>query len=257
MADYASEGGRWYRPDGTPCHTVIGKNGKERNATLLDARKMGLLPSVTSLIACAAKPGLELWKQKQIFMAVATLARNPAWSDEEWWQAVLADSREQAKKAADRGTAIHGAIERFFGEGFVPLEWEPWIQVVNQAVYTACGPQQWAAERSFSHPLGYGGKTDLHSPEWLVDVKTKDGDLTDCKIWDEHEMQLGAYRFGLNINKARCGILFVSRTEVAARFMEVDETALQRGMKMFDALLYFWQAKTGYMPRVAFSAVAA
>ena len=35
---FATSAGHWYRLDGTPCYTVVGKNGKERNATLADAR---------------------------------------------------------------------------------------------------------------------------------------------------------------------------------------------------------------------------
>ena len=35
-----SESGHWYTQEGDPMYTVIGANGKERNTTLRDARKI-------------------------------------------------------------------------------------------------------------------------------------------------------------------------------------------------------------------------
>lgn len=97
--------------------------------------------------------------------------------------------------------------------------------------------------------LGYGGKVDLHSDGWVIDIKTKDGDLTDCQLYDEHAMQLAAYRCGLNRPDARCGILFVSRTEPCVRFMEMPPERLAKGWAMFSALLEFWQAKNDHAPQ--------
>ena len=54
----ASESSHWYTREGAPKYTVEAKNGNLRNTTLADARKMNLVPSVTTIIGCAAKPGL-------------------------------------------------------------------------------------------------------------------------------------------------------------------------------------------------------
>ena len=56
---YTSEAGHWYTKDGVPAYTVIGKNGKERNTNLRDAREHSLVPSVTTIINVAAKHGLD------------------------------------------------------------------------------------------------------------------------------------------------------------------------------------------------------
>ena len=65
----ASESQHWYDRQGNPMYTVIGKNGKERNTTLRDARTMNLVPSVTTILNVAAKPALNVWLQRQVLMA--------------------------------------------------------------------------------------------------------------------------------------------------------------------------------------------
>ena len=57
--------GHWYDAEGRSAHVVIGKNGKERNTTVADARKMGLLPSVTSVQSILEKPPLS-WPLKHL-----------------------------------------------------------------------------------------------------------------------------------------------------------------------------------------------
>ena len=47
---YTAESGHWYTRGGEPAYTVTGKNGKERNTTLRDARTMNLVPSVTTVL---------------------------------------------------------------------------------------------------------------------------------------------------------------------------------------------------------------
>ena len=90
---HASESMHWYGRDGSPQYQLIGANGKERPPTLRDARKLGLVPSVTSIIRCAAAPGLERWKQEQVLMAALTLPRNPDEPEAIWLRRVMQDSQ--------------------------------------------------------------------------------------------------------------------------------------------------------------------
>lgn len=250
MSDFATAGGHWYRLNGEPCYTIVGKNGNERPTTLRDARQLQLVPSVTGIIRMAAAPQLEVWKRKQLALACMTLPQIPGESADDFLLRAEQDWQKEGRDAADRGTAIHGAIERHY-RGQQPDEdlW-PWVKVARDVIAERCGEQQWSAERSFAHPLGYGGKTDLHSREWVVDVKSKDGDLTErISLYDEHLMQIAAYRLGLGLPMtARGGILFVSRTEPVAKFVEADLDDLRKGWAMFNALLIYWQAKNGYIP---------
>ncbi len=248
--DFASSAGHWYMPDGSPFYTTVGANGAERPVTLRDARKCGAVPSVTTIIRCAAAPGLENWKSEQLLMAGLTLPRLPDENESVWLDRVRHDSREQARKAASRGETIHGCLERHFrGEPSDEELW-PFVKGAKEVIGEKCGEQTWLPERSFAHPLGYGGKCDLHSWAWVIDYKSKEfNEDNPPKLWDEHPMQLAAYRRGLRVDNARCAILFVSASVPGlCVFREIPEEDLTRGLSMFDALLAYWQSKTCHRP---------
>src|SRR5262245_24230714 len=108
----ASEGGHFYYRDGVPCYQVQSADGKKMVDTdIRHARKLGLVPGVTSIINCADKPGLNLWKIEQAILASLTLPRRPHEPEREYLKRVFEDSGEQAKQAAERGTAIHAAVQ--------------------------------------------------------------------------------------------------------------------------------------------------
>jgi hypothetical protein len=58
----STNGSHWYALDGKPVHTLPTKDGDGvRPTTIRDARKMGLLPSVTNIISQWDKPQLTRW----------------------------------------------------------------------------------------------------------------------------------------------------------------------------------------------------
>lgn len=243
---HPSEAGHWYAPDGTPVYEVKARDGSMRPTTLRDAKKMGLYPSVTGIIRCAAAPGLEFWKQQQVLLAALTLPRLPAENDESFCKRVIEDSKEQAKKAAEGGTKIHAALQA--AANFMEYDeavFEPHVGGAFNALTNTFGPVIWFAEQAFAHPSGFGGKADLSCQTAVVDFKTKEfGPEDDLKTWDEHAMQLAAYREGLGMPTARCAIVYVSVTHPGvARLLEIPEEDLRRGWACFKALLEFWKAK--------------
>jgi hypothetical protein len=104
--DFATQAGHWYALNGEPRYTIKGANGRERNTTLADARKLQLVPSVTTIIRMAAAPALEKWKRDQVLLAALTLPRRDGEPEADWLRRVEQDSQEQGKQAAERGTAI-------------------------------------------------------------------------------------------------------------------------------------------------------
>lgn len=247
VKSFSAESGHWYSPDGSPAYTIKGANGAERQTTLRDAKKIGLFPSVTTILKAAAKPGLERWKAEQLLMSALTLPRLPGEMEKAWIGRVWEDSIQQAVKAAERGTAIHAAIECYLTDREYPAEFDPYVQAAMDAI-RPLGQQKWSPEKSFAYVLGYGGKVDLHSPEVVLDFKTKDGDLLDVKCWDDHFMQVAAYARGLLLPNAGCGIVFVSRTEPKAKLVMHTREETQRGWLMFHRLLEYWQAEKNYSP---------
>lgn len=242
-----AESGHWYTREGTPTYTIIGKNGKVRNTTLRDAREHNLVPSVTTILNVAAKPQLTQWLQKQVLLAALTLPKIESESEEDYLSRILDDSKEQGRAAADAGTDIHAAIEAFY-RGEVWDKHQEHVQGCVKALDGHFGPQPWIAERAFGHELGYGGKVDLHCPGIVVDIKTKE--FTDpAKVdgYEDHRMQLAAYRVGLALPHARCANIFVSRSVPGLCVIkEWTPEELDEAWEMYYHLLRFWQIKNNH-----------
>jgi hypothetical protein len=258
-ADHPSESQHWYSKanGGEPCYEIMGKNGKPRPATLRDARVMGLIPGVTSILKMAAAPGLEVWKQRQVLESALTLPRDPEESEENWLAAVMRDSQEQGRKAAERGTAIHAAVEEFYKGGNYLAEFKGAVDAVRTAIDEQFGSDaRWYAETVFADPIGYGGKSDLLSHpttvDALIDVKSKEftADVEPKTLaYEEHVMQLAAYRHGLQRPGAICANLFVTRQEPwIAKIHVWGEDELRRGLRMFLSLFSYYRAKNNFEP---------
>ena len=253
IKDSQSESGHWYDESGNCAYEIIGANGKQRATTLRDAKKLGLLPSVTTVIGVAAKPGLDRWKQEQAILAALTLPRLDGEEEKDWLSRVLSDSRAQGKDAAARGTAIHNIIESFF-DGILLESVPTYCRNVENALQAAYGARAWLPEVSASHTeLKFGGKVDLYAkadkikgvPGVVVDFKTKEVPLEKVVPYDEHIMQMAAYRELLGLEGARCGIMFVNGLTNEVKLCEIPENELQKGLKCFFHLLRFFQLKSG------------
>lgn len=240
MSDHPAESSHWYDINGKPQYTRLTKDGRTRNTTLRDAKKEGLLPSVTTIISSLAKPGLDRWKQEQVLLAALTLPRFDGELEADWLTRVMQDSRATGKEAMERGTQMHSMLEAYFEQ--VPLPTIPNYCINTElALRMEFGDQFWECEKSFAHPLGYAGKCDAFSTEgFVIDFKTKES-LENVTVYLEHILQLAAYREGLNMPNARCAIVFVSPN--LSTVCEIEEEDLRDGWEMFQCLLSFFQIK--------------
>jgi hypothetical protein len=246
-----SESCHYYWPDGRPCYEVEAKKGGMRATTITDARKLGLVPSVTTIIGIMAKPGLQKWKLQQMLHAALTLPRLAGESDDSFAERVISDSEEQGRKAMDRGTQLHAAIEEYIN-GQSSLLWQDHLGKLYDTLHQMdIHLYHGKAEHSFASPLGYGGKLDWHSNEIVIDFKTKDR-IDDKKqlAWPEYCWQLAAYQQGLgNLRGAQRLInVFIGVEDKQVRVVEWTPEDAEQGWKVFEHLLAVWKITKKYNP---------
>ncbi len=256
----------FYDTKGNPVYEVPKADGSGLKATTLrEARLLKLVPGVTDVLKMAANEGLIVYFQEQLLEAVIALShRIPDPHDLEgilgFKKEVIGNSKLHAKRASDRGTEIHDALERAYtGKvvGELQAFTDPVIKFLQERFNTA-----FIAEKSFASTLGFGGKTDLHAPcsvrPLIIDFKTKpDAAFAEGKKleqYDNHFQQLAAYRLGLDLPRAECYNLFISH-ETPGRFKLVpevydakEEQKIQKGERMFLSLLEYYKEKNSFDP---------
>ena len=242
MSKYKSEAGHWYSPEGEPMYTLIGANGKERNTTLRDAKTLGLVPSVTTIIGIAAKPSLENWKITKALEACLTLSQTEAETDDAFINRCKNAGREIGLNAAKQGTKIHAQIEKGFLGG---TKTKPY-KVIRSWLDENFPNEEWIAEDSFCANEGYGGKIDLYSKSGIfIDFKTKDnleGKDPSKLVYDEHGMQLSAYAQGYHINEPERISIFVDRANTELVLPHIwDKETHNKHKEMFNSLLNYWK----------------
>jgi hypothetical protein len=237
----ASESTHWYDVQGNPVYTVKAKNGNDRNTTLADAKKLGLKPGVTTIIGLAASPSLEIWKQEQLLHSALTATRLPDETEQDFISRIKQDAQEQSKKSRERGTQIHAWLQDGFSQGTSNPEALDFFFSAQDELNEKLGELKWDCELSFATER-YGGKIDLQNDEYILDIKTTEKDLTDIKLWENHYMQLAAYD---HKHTHKCGILFINTLTAESKLVMVEEDKLDKGYKMFNALVDYYFAKSG------------
>src|SRR5512136_143270 len=112
MKLFNPENAHWYRRDGEPLHSVPSAKGEPRATTLRDARKLGLLPSVTNVLGVINKPELVEWKMTEAVLAALTLPRLAGEGEDEFAKRVVLDAQSRVKTAVDFGSAFHAGAEQ-------------------------------------------------------------------------------------------------------------------------------------------------
>lgn len=238
--------GHWYKKDGSPCHYQ--PDGS--NTTLRHARKQDLVPSVTGILDIVDKPGLTNYLINQHLEA----AWESDWSSDYlgWSKAVREQASQHATTARDKGTAIHHALDCYYGDTTEDIDPDlnKYVAAVSQAVNDVYGLDagQLVSEKTFSTEY-YGGAVDLSHPTLVADFKYKtDGwdlkkDGTPKKIWyDNHVGQISAYKRGLGLPEAVCANIFIGpKAEVYIKEWTPEE--VEEGFEYFQACYRLWNCK--------------
>jgi len=246
---YASEAGHFYSASGEPRYEVPNKSkpGEMRPATVRDARIHGWLPSSTTILKVMAQPGLQYWTKTQIAKAAFDLRPGESETQDEWMDTVMEKAEKNMSVARDKGSEIHGVIERFLGAGgiisYEDFKNSPYIDAATRSLEEiGVWDSPWHSEKSFASPLGFGGKIDLHGEDWVVDVKCID--RLDKKFdYPERCAQIASYlmgKFGTLEGKRGWNIAIGTNEPGAYAIREWSPDELAYGWKLFSACKTLW-----------------
>ena len=256
-------GGHWYTREGKAMHTMpLAKGDGERNTTLRDAKKLGLYPSVTTLLGLFAKPGLERWKHDQLLRIAFD---NPAKLDESfenYADRCLVQHEKPVEEAADFGTKVHDAIECYWKGEHIPDELLGYIQPALD----------WKQENQLtfiefelmlvSKTHGYAGTVDIvgrgkDNQMFILDWKTRKTQKgKKVTAYDFQIHQIAAYAAAywgedkvLN-HEVHGANAFISSTE-KGRFevIRYSPEDLAKAWVDFTALCQLWRSLKNYDPR--------
>ena len=242
----------WYCAiTGAPRYTMQGKNGKERNVTLRDAKAAPgtLVPSVSTINGQLSKDGLNTWLQGEAVKAAANNPRQDGEEEKEYVDRILYIAKQKSQEAMTRGTLIHDFIESFYNQEYLP-EMPTYVRKVDDAITAHFGAQLWIAEQSLVNQEGYGGKCDLYCkakgdfPGVVIDFKTTEKSPGELTPYLEHTLQLAAYREVL-APQARCANVYINGETGEVAIYEHTEQAIRDGYEMFLSLLKIYKLKTG------------
>jgi hypothetical protein len=242
----------WYCAlTGAPRYTTIGKNGKERNVTLRDAKAAPgtLVPSVSTINGQLSKDGLNTWLQTEAIKAAAENPRGLQEEEKDYIARILELAKKKSQEAMTRGTQIHDFLESFYSQEYLPAI-PDYVRKVDEAITAYFGPQLWIAEQSLVNQEGYGGKCDLYCKAKgehggvVIDFKTTEKAPGELTPYLEHTLQLAAYREVL-APTARCANVYINGETGEVAIYEHKEQDLRDGYEMFLSLLKIYKLKTG------------
>ena len=266
------ENGHFYRKDGTPCHTQPTKAGA-KNATrptnISDAKKLGLLPSVSGITKMLSSPALEKHKMKEVAKQCFLSPAHPGEDMDAYISAMVEKASEDAGNAADLGTKIHAAIEGLLTQGgytdedvtlkdgtVVPLSTlvQPAVTAWNETGLEPIGAEMVLVNLQ----EGYAGTTDLifqaptHLGVWdWKSRRTKPGKSVDPI--ETHPMQISAYvaaHWGAIPTNAVGYNCYISTTEPGrVDVVRYDYDTLKAAWADFRSLCHLWRSRNGYDPR--------
>jgi len=248
----------WYQRDGEPLHSVLSAKGEPRPTTVRDARKLGLLPSVTNVLGVINKPELVEWKMTQAVLAALTLPRLEGEDLGVFAKRVVEDAQSQVKGAAEFGSAFHAGAELVANTLEVDQAgpYAAWLNLHRDWFQANCVRVLWTERVLVNAELGYAGTADLlveHQQHGLtlVDYKTQ-GVKPGYKprAYGSWGQQLAAYRRAIGKPMA-CMNVIVNSTEPSALVEHVwSEDELRSGLESFEAALVIWRNEKSYDPRL-------
>jgi hypothetical protein len=252
-----SQSAHWYTRDGQPMHTVIGSStGKPRPTNITDARKLGLLPSVTTITKILDRPALNRWRVEQGILAAMTTPRLDGEADDAYFERVFnveKQHEQEAEKARNLGTDIHAAIEGMLNGRPCDEVLRPYVDAAHNELKMGLighlNEDDWRTEFVVVGD-GYAGKVDLgilYADDRFLLVDFKTAKNLPKTAYPENAMQLAAYEAALNppgtgrYRHVRHAMnIFVSTTEPGKAVTIMHEN-LSEAYQAFRRCLELWR----------------
>jgi len=248
------QAGHWYSEKGESAHVIIGANGKERNTTVADARKLGLYPSVTSILSILDRPQLTNWKIEQSIMASLTLPKEENETLETYARRVVKDSKESTTKAAEHGTKMHTEMENILlGRAASSDETlAPYIKTFSEWAEKNVEKTYWCEKGLVGG--GYAGRCDAYVKlrgigDAIIDLKNRKVNPKYDPFYDTDCAQLWAYRAASENPKCACMSVVLASNDATKLMTKVwDEDELYQAGIAFCAMQRVWAWVKGYTP---------
>ena len=265
-------GGHWYTLDGKAAHTqptkTKGAKSPTRSTTISDAKRLGLLPSVSAYTRMLAAPYLERYKMLEV--AKACYACPPAGGEsyDDYAKHILDKSGKDGSGAAQVGTQVHAALDLYFTD---PEHYSVCPDIICQdgsevpadsfvlpaiAKIQALGLEVESTETVLVNPAyGYAGTTDMVFSKGeqcgILDFKTKRTHEGEPVIsGDTHCMQIAAYHAAhwgaddgepIGVNAVGYNV-YISTTEIGrVEVMEYSQQELVEGWQAFKSCLNLYR----------------
>jgi len=230
--------------------------GELIDGNLRDARKVGALPSPTTVLGILGSPGLKWYFRRQIWEATCTTPRPPGMADEDYWELCQKWADEHSQAARDKGGDFHSLVQKFhLGEispGFEPGELTPQFDAYVQWYHKNVKRSIMVEQAVIGD--GYAGRVD-HVAEMIdgriacLDVKTQD--ITKKKKFTYYSnwgVQLGAYAGAIKpMPDVLISIAVSSKEPVVVEAYEWPRKP-EHYHSIFLGLLKYWREENSYWP---------
>lgn len=242
------------------------KDGELIDGDLRACRKLGGLPSPTTVLNILSSPGLKWYFRRQMFESAVTTPRFVGESDDDYFDRCCKFADEHGQAARDKGGDFHSLVQNFHersmkadGENFVtgfvafnpPLapQFTAYVEWYRKNVRRSLLVEQAVIGQ------GYAGRVDhvaelMDGRRAVLDTKTQD--VTKKKgrftFYDQWPVQLGAYAGAISpLPDCLISVAVSSNVPVIVE-AKIWERPVQYYHKLFLGLLEYWKHSNDYHP---------
>lgn len=220
-----------------------------RDTNISDAKRLGLVPSVTTILSVVGKPMVESWRIEQGVKAVISEPHDGYEPQESYIKRMVKKADDYAYRAADHGTEIHNHIcallggNRFLTQSFLNSHRiaegvRDWLSLAG---YEILEPEATVVHEG----IGLAGTIDLkarlNGKNIIADFKSREfEDPHKVKEYRDHRWQVAGYDYLLDHWADERHIIYISRTHPGL-IQRIVCTEPSKDDEVFWAIWRLWQ----------------